>query len=182
MRMKTTALTLFMLVSFTAAGQGVLLTAGDTFSYSFDTMPYLGRFTVPGGAGSAAEGSFNTSFEGDLFDPSDSVRLEIFERSLDDAPRQSSTFGGYTTSVSSLSILAPYAWSDFQGAVRLTVLSGSVELTKISVYRENPVTLQRYDLYGMVVPIPEPYPSSLLLAVALVGSLRLCARKCCLGQ
>jgi hypothetical protein len=162
--MKTSLSLLLLSFSLSAFGQGVLLGPGDSFSYSFSTLNYAGDIS---GAGPRA--NFTAFFVGDLLDPGESVRLELFESSGFGSPVSSRNVTTLSTAQSKAEVLltASYSWGlpwqDFEGAVRLTMLSGSARLGSVGAY-----TTRGTGLYSVLTPVPEP-SSLTLLCVALVA-------------
>src|SRR5213593_573821 len=118
--MKKMVVLVASLACVSAMGQGLLLTAGETYTYVFTSMQLLG----PSAGGVMGTTDFGARFSGDLFDPGDSIRMEMFENTPDEAPFLSNTFLGATPPLSVLSLqrsqLTSSHWNDMQGAVRLT--------------------------------------------------------------
>src|SRR2546422_6225223 len=100
------------------AGQGLHLSAGDSFSYTFDSL--LPLSDAPSGF---VPTEFQVRFSNDLFGFGDGIRLEMFEDTLAGSPFASRIFTGANTDVSSLTLSAgaafPESWQDRQGAVRV---------------------------------------------------------------
>ena len=148
--MKIMALIVASFLSASAMGQGLQLGAGESYTYVFTSLDYLGPST-PGVLGGL---DFGARFDGDLFDPGDSIRMEMFEGTLQEAPFAANTFTGASAPLDVLNLQAsqfPSHWNDLQGAVRLTVLTGSANLARIGVSAElGPSS------YGNFVAVPEP--------------------------
>ena len=130
------------------------LNAGDTYIYQFSSLPLVQQFPAEGHFFTAS--SFVTLNTETLL-PGDQLRLEMFENSPADAPFCSTTLFG------SGSCFANLGWQDLQGAVRLTMLSGSVQVETIGleVVTLIPFTPLAGHYYSTITPVPEP--SAILL-------------------
>ena len=149
----------------TAAGQGLQLAAGETYTYSFSSMEFLG----PAADGSLGSAAFVVRFLGDLLDPTDSIRLEMFEGSVASSPFASDTFLGANPPLARVqqdrSQVIPH-WADLQGAVRLTMLTGSANVERIGVFAD----IGRFS-YGNSVAVPEPSSLALFCLAGLASGL-----------
>jgi len=151
------------------AAQSLHLSEGDVFSYEFQTLP----FKVGPLLGADNQGIALVSLSAsDTLAPLDVIRLELFENGLTESPFRTLTMSGTNAPF----VLTEFgqshagAWQDLQGAVRLTMSSGSVDVSDLhlSVIREG------FE-YGISVSLPPtvavsvPEPSSLgLLVVSAV--------------
>src|SRR5438067_2994092 len=94
----TTSMVLWIICrSLSAGAQGVHLSAGDTLSVGFDQVSCV---FFEGGNGTAFGSVF---FNGDLLDPGESLRLEMFENGLGEAAIAAQTFSP-TATASSVSL------------------------------------------------------------------------------
>ena len=138
-----------------AAQAQLVLNAGDSATYSFNTLSHIfsdtsqSRFMWPNGALFVVDG--NTS-------PSFNFRLEIFENTLSGLPIASRDFNRFDYTYS---VFADSALRDLQGAFRVTVNSGTLflETGQLFVYIWGPSSTEGY---GVALPVPEPSVFSLL--------------------
>ena len=159
--MKNLILTL-ALVSFciAASGQGVLLGPGDSYTLEFGTLTFL-RPAVP----TETVWGISVDFVGDSFTGGETVQVERFRDTLSDTP-VTDVFALPAPSGpnSTLAILFPRPndqpfWTDMQGVVRVTGLTGSVRFEGIGVNE-----FINGGLYGVFLTVPEPSSLSLLLS------------------
>ena len=143
--------------SISAQAQGSIhLTAGQSYTYSFSTVPYLG-------IGTDANYGFATWYfaNGSSYAPGTQALLEMFETSVTDAPvRSRLTSFFFDSSLGGNGVGGSGLWQDVQGVMRLTVVSGAVDLSGMKVE----VLGGPFDPFGhhvQLVSVPEP--SSLLL-------------------
>src|ERR1043165_4329666 len=106
------------------------MNSGDSFTYEFQFGP--GEL-APGIGYSYA--FFAPRLSG--VDPGDSVRIEVFEQSPKDSFVLCSQL--YEQDSFCKDPLGNW-WTDRQGAVRISVLSGSVQLEELYMGREEPIT------------------------------------------
>src|SRR5439155_8244398 len=111
-------------LSVGALAQGVHLGPGDSIAIGFDHVDSCQPFPEPINPGGIAF----VLFGADAFDLGDSLRLDIFENSLSDPPIVSV---GYVAPATVVDIGAGGAWQDFQGIVRVAMLSGSADVLGI---------------------------------------------------
>src|SRR4051812_22933084 len=100
-----------------------------------------------------------------------SVRLELFENSVNEPAigSQISTNGV----ISYLSCFFGNGWADHQGAVRVSVLSGSFRLDRLYMDLSEPIGMSRYISYSSsVAPVPEPSTLALISCAAVFLSCR----------
>ena len=132
--------------------QGVHLSAGDTLTIGFDGVSSC-IFTEL-----APPSAVSVSFATDLLGLGESLRLEMFENSLNELPFQTGTYNP-TTSVSFVSLYGPSAWLDYQGLIRISMLSGSVDVNYAHFgIGPNPNTLCSITIFAV------PEPTTCLLA------------------
>jgi hypothetical protein len=129
------------------------------FDYSFSSLPLTGfvsSFT------SVPSGVFGFTVRSNSFQAGDVLRYEMFENSVAESP----IFSGTMTVAPPFSLAATNAgaWQDVQGAVRFTMLAGSVTVDSVSVKAIVPgPSLSSYNVYDTTfTPVPEPGGLSLL--------------------
>ena len=139
----------------------VVLQPGDVFTHTFTNLPQV----VPGGGFSSAPvGAFTISVSS--FDAaSDVLFVEMFENGTNEAPlltfvQEAVNDGSSFTN----------AWADFQGTVRLTMLSGSVTLENLSFFHEVPTGPGVWERHQLTV-IPTRGTSLLNQLVPCAGPL-----------
>jgi len=158
--MKSILLSLLMLCPSVLRAQSFLhLTAGQSYSYEFSTVPFTqsGALVLPSGGG------FFYLAETTLYS-GNQVRVEMFEGRLGEVSLASNVFS-YWSTIDGVHVGAPDAWQDLEGSMRLTVLNGSVDLSGLEVrVFGGPGPLLDFNAYGygQVVPVPEPSTWSLL--------------------
>jgi hypothetical protein len=159
--MKTITLifTLAFCWSLNLAAQGVHLSAGDTLSLEFNGV--LGcNFT---------EGSAPT-FAGvgnDILGLGESLRLEMFENSLIDSPFATQLYSPIAPATF-VQIYGPSAWLDYQGVIRVTMLSGSVDVNYAHfVVSPNVNTFCNADVFA----VPEPSAGLLITLGSSIGTV-----------
>jgi len=148
---------LSFLLTTSAFGQGILLNAGDSYTYQFDSLPFEG-FSIYG----TPRAFFSLPiFPSDL-GPSGSLRFEMFE----DTPGGVPIFSRTLTTASSIldtSGTVPNAWADVQGSIRLTMLSGSITVNVFSLQAMVPADASGFNIYGgRVYLVPEPAIASIV--------------------
>lgn len=108
--------------SLTAGAQGVHVSTGNTFSIGFNGVdrceftedPFIGAWGAVG-------------FGNDKLGPGESLRLEIFENGLNESPVATQTYSP-GTSLNFVSLLSPGSWLDYQGTIRISMLTGAVDV------------------------------------------------------
>lgn len=108
--------------SVSAQAQGVHLSAGGSLTIGFDEINSC-RFTE--GIGGS---HVYIDFGNDLLGPSETLGLEMFENSVGEVPLATATYSP-VTSVTFVDLRGPYSWADHQGVIRITMFTGSVEVT-----------------------------------------------------
>jgi len=98
----------------------VLLNTGDSFMLEFSSLPFSyiaapGTLSVGGGVSVSTSGLATGEF----------FRLELFEQSVDEVPKVTRIFAN-SADMAGL-------WQDLQGAVRITMLNGSMTLNNLLV-------------------------------------------------
>jgi hypothetical protein len=151
---------LLLAACFRGEGQ-LLLNPGDQWTYPFDVLPRTGStnafIATPGG-------SFEFTVDGSTLQDGDSLLYEMFENNTNEAPicTGSVTLGSSPTPACS----APGAWQQLHGAIRFTMVTGSV--TVASVRLEAIVSgpsLSSYEVYSSSF-----VPAWPRLSIARVGS------------
>lgn len=159
--MKTTIALLLLINALSAGAQEFLsLSAGQSYTHKFSTVSFrqFGVLSEQFGLGTFHFRAFNS-------DPQNTVMLEIFETSTAEAPLRSLTLSGFSDSV----LVSQFdAWQDLQGAMRVTVLNGIVDISAFEVgVIGGPAGPFNY--YSQITRVPEPST----LALVSLGSLAL---------
>jgi hypothetical protein len=160
----TLAILMSMLTINHAALAQFTLTAGQTYSYSFTTLsgPYYTPMLL------SPDGQVYLTL-GSALRVGDEFTYSMFEDSNATVPIFSRIVNGPN--------LSPYpwydghafnAWRDLEGAVRISVTSGSVTVDRIYLFRYS--GSEYYS--ASIVPVPEP--SSTALGVAMVLGYLIC--------
>jgi hypothetical protein len=157
--------TVFVFVVLLAAcfrGEGqLLLSPGDQWTYQFEILPRTGStnsfLASPGG-------SLEFTVDGNSLQNGDSLTYEMFESNTNEAPICSGTM----TLGSSLTLACnvPGAWQQLHGAIRFTMVAGSVtvDTVRLQAIVSGP-SLSSYEVYSSsFVPV---WPR---LSIARVGS------------
>jgi len=170
--MKKLSLTLISIIALplsSLAQDSLHFSAGQSFSYTFSTLDFVQ-------SGALVEQSGGVSFYR-LAQPSpnDAVLLELFENNLQEAPVASQVFTdrfGDPTGFGRGGL-----WQDLQGAVRLTVVSGSMDLTGLRfTVGTGPLDFNYYQTF---VAVPEPGTLGLSLLIGgCVLTWHLARRRC----
>lgn len=160
--MKILLTVLFVAISISAHAQGFIhLTAGQSYTYSFSSLPSLG--VGPDAYRAFAYWSFTNASS---YPAGTTVSFEMFETSEMEAPIASSPLLYYQNTDERRGEIAGVfgAWQDLQGAMRVSVVSGAVDLSRIEVQ----VMDGAFGLHGQVVSVPEP-SSMLLLGLGVMA-------------
>lgn len=157
-----------MLVAGTGVvrGQGVVLNAGDTWTYHFTSLDYVNTQPIPGrvlpfGATFSFDYTINTYPPWLVYDLFESVPTD-------------GRLGGSTQPVGQMGILLPTsAWQDLEGSVRLTVTEGSFTINSLTftVWRPNASEPSNFDTFQTTV-VPEPTTLALLGAFSVLAICR----------
>jgi len=166
----TSVLVALLLLQCSASSQTLHLSTGESFSYEFQTLPF--NNLLPYGT-PANVGYFGMSFPlgGDLLTTGESVRMEWFENTLQDVPTASVTRSGTNNPTTEFAIPQANMWQDLQGAVRVTVISGEIDLDNLLV-----AVVRDFDKYGQTVPVPEPGTMALGAVASLIAFYSLLRR------
>jgi hypothetical protein len=174
--MKAIFLSLTLLCPSALWAQSFLhLTAGQSYSYEFSTVPFTqsGALVLPSGGGIfyLADPTLN---------PGSQVRVEMFEGRLGEVPLASSMVSSWNI-YEGVHVGAPNAWQDLEGSMRLTVLTGAVDLSGLEVrVFGGPGPLLDFNAYGynQIIPVPEPSTWSLLgVGLAAIGNWTMLRRR-----
>jgi len=158
--MKTMLLFVAFCAAFVSMASAQLqLNSGESFSYSFSNLPKTGSVPV---FGSNPGGTMQVTVNNGSFQSGDQLKLEMFESVFTDPAICSAIMNSappYTTSCTS-----DFAWQDQQGAIRLTMQSGSAIIDSITVKAiVSGPSLSSYDVYSVTfTPVPEPGVLSLI--------------------
>ena len=174
--MKAIILSLTLLCSPDLWVQSFLhLTAGQSYSYEFSTMPFVqsGALVSPG-----AGGIFYLSTPN--LEVGSQVQVEMFENRVDATPFRTSAFT-LTEWTPEVNVGGTGSWQDLEGRMRLTVLTGGVDLTGLEVrVFGGPGPALEFNAYGyiQIIPVPEPSTWSLLgVGLAAIGARTLMRRR-----
>ena len=142
-----------LLLSFCSAAWAYpTFSAGQTITYQFDPQfnPLSGPTVYYPGYGWFVGGMFTVY--GDFSGPC-SYKLEMFENNVNEKPIAAQSFSQVN---SSAQIAFVPAWQDLQGAVRLSVLSGSLSVENAWVYLGIGVAPARVYYGNHIELVPEP--------------------------
>ena len=149
-----------------AAAQGLVhLGTGDSYLFS-QPIPIEGKIDEAGGT------SFEVmfGFTGDLFAVGDSLRVDILSTPTSLTPLATGTTSNppwINQSIIRL-VWTGTPWNAGNGAVRLTMLNGSVDVTSLDA-----ITVYQFTRLSYSFPVPEPSSSLLLLfGGAVLGGVR----------
>jgi hypothetical protein len=143
--------------------QGVVtLNSGDSWTYHFTNLDFVE--TRSGSIGLGGGGSLSLAYSTTGETPE--YLCELFEGQV-----PAGSFYAFSQPVAGV-FLPSNAWSDLEGTIRFSVLSGSYTLESLVVSVHRPVSLSSYDVFrGVVIPVPEPTFLSLLL-LFLIAAIR----------
>jgi len=140
------------------------LTTQNTFTYEFSTLPFKG--TV---AENLNQGRFGLVVPSTGFKGGEQLLFEIYNGPIAGDPlhRGVATFPDIPVDITMLPSFAD-AWPGLQGGLRLTMISGEVQINQIIFQRYNLINDSQAAKYELVItPVPEP--ASLLLMTAAAG-------------
>ncbi len=157
--MRTYLTCLALLGACLSGSSQLVLNPGDTWTYQFSTLPFVGTTNA---FLANPSGIFGFTVNSNTFQPGDALRYDMFENSTAESP----IFTGTMSSAPPFTVLTATndAWQDLQGAIRFTMESGSVTVDSVTlgVIQSGP-SLSSYDVYETTfVPVPEPGFLSLL--------------------
>jgi hypothetical protein len=140
-----------------ANGQGVLLNAGDTWSYHFTTLDYV---STQSGSTDPVGATFSFTYSVNTYPPN--LLYEVFE-----GVPPNGFLGSGTQPIGGMGILLPTtAWQDLEGSARFTVTDGSfvIESLTFTVWRPSATIPSSYDTFQSTVTlVPEPSTCAILL-------------------
>ena len=137
--------------------QGVLLDAGHSYTFEFTSLSYLRPIAFPSEASQTGAGQLEVSFTPYSVGDGDSFLLEAFSDSLSDFPR-SRVFTFPENQLPNGSYVGflwwpggEVFWPDLQGVGRITMLTGSAEVTSFGVRQ-----IVDDSVYQQSFAVPEP--------------------------
>ena len=144
----------------------LLLNTGDTWNYQFSSLPKTGSISV---FVTNPVASVTFHIDSSTFQSGDKLRYEMFENSAFETPICSNLM--VSAPPFTLTCRADGGWQDVQGAIRLTMVSGSLSVTGVTLYliRAGP-SLSSYDVYSSTF-IPQPEPPVALSSTVRDGKL-----------
>jgi len=142
------------------------LNAGDVWTYPFASLPFVGNtnaFTT------FPQGIFSFTVNGTTLQSGDLLSYEMFESTPSLTPICSGTMTG--GSPTTLSCSSAGAWQDREGAVRLTMVSGSLTVDSVTLQAiVSGPSLSSFEVYSSTfTPVPEPANLGLLGCVFSAG-------------
>lgn len=178
------SLQLFVIASAAAFGipqaQAITASAGEVWDLQFQSIQLVSSMYV--GLGPQVTFSFAAS---NSFDVGDSFKVDYFSDSLAASPDRSIIYLGTSpASIQLVENLAPQLFnpvilnwsSDVQGAMRLTMLTGSIDLTSTQVEVWNGSNYFASNYSFSPSPVPEPSSALLFASVAPLLLWRLGSR------
>ena len=162
--MKTASLVFItaLCVGLNAEAQGVHLNTGNSLSIAFSGMGVC--HLCPECL--VQEGDGYLVFGTDMLGAGESLRFEMFENDVSEAPVLSRIYSPETP-LGIVSLGRPGTWQDFQGVVRATMLSGEVDAN----YAEFIVFPGTGFSCHTVVPVPEPKVSWIVGVAIVIGTV-----------
>jgi hypothetical protein len=156
----------------TLAGAGhaqLVLDAGDTWIYPFSDLPKTGSVSA---FTSTPSGMFEFTLDNSTFQNGDMLLYEMFETDTSELPICSGTLT--SAPAGKISCERDFAWQDLQGAIRLSMLAGSVTVDSVSLEAIVPgVSLTNNDVHSATfVPAPEPSSTALICLALCAGLIR----------
>lgn len=167
--LKIVAILDLLLTTIGAYGQGSLsLNAGDTYTYQFSSLSLQGIWFVQEPPG-VPVGKVDGLFLPGSFQAGSSMLFEMFEDTTNSSPIASLTLDGSSPPPGPL-LWSLNAWQDLQGAVRISMLSGSATLSSLQVIanRNDSGVLNSYG--SSALPVPEPNSIFLVGFAVLLGT------------
>jgi hypothetical protein len=160
-KLKLVAGLFFHGLTLLAFGQGVGISTGGSYAFEFSSLSFIRTATPADG------GQVSINFITDGLGPGENLLLELFPNTLTDTPL-AFTFDGATGGPfpdGSLGGIALFwspgslaIWPDLQGVVRVTMNSGSIQLSSFSVTQ-----VANGGYHSQTFPVPEPSTMTLIL-------------------
>jgi hypothetical protein len=150
------------------------LNSGDTFEYSFNSLPETRLIEGPFLRGAGFLLQLDTSTMG----VGDTVRIEMFEEGiLGTAPVERVVdLAGQTEFVGAGFGAPPDMWTDFDGSVRVTAVSGSFTINQM-IFDRAEATPNDDTLTQRLTITPVPEPSTIALGILGAAALLYRSRK-----
>ena len=143
-----------------AFGQGMGISSGGSFTFEFSSLAFIRPATAADG------GQVSVNFIANGLGPGERLLLELFPNTLTDTPL-AFTFDGVAGgsfpdgSLGGVAIFwspgTAAEWPDLQGVMRVTMNSGSIQLSSFAVTQ-----VAGGGYYSQTFPVPEPTTSALL--------------------
>lgn len=151
----------------------LVLNAGDSWTYPFSALPKTGSVSV---FTSTPGGILDFTVDSSTFQNGDMLLYEMFEDNTSGPVICSGTLS--SAPPPKISCVRDFAWQDVQGAIRLTMIAGSISVDSVTVEAIVPgPSLSSYDVYSSTfVPTPEPGTIGLLGIGLCAGLCRRCRR------
>jgi hypothetical protein len=130
-RPMATALGILSLFCSSSVSSATTVQPGSPLVLTFSNLPFIQSaqccVTLLGGQGTA---SINLAT--DLLGVGENIRFEMFENSVADVPFFTNDFTTPTNQFGA-SVVVPSPWQDLQGVIRLTALSGSIDVSSVVI-------------------------------------------------
>lgn len=155
-------LCLLFALPFPHFANAITLNAGESFTWSFDSMDYFGQANYSPGSSFGIEGN------GDFIQGDDLLLMQVFEGDSSEAPYFEciNCYGAH--------VLVPLAWQDLQGAITITMIEGSVTFDFMFARYLTGTYEYRTTLNVSSVPVPA---ATWLLASGLLSLIGFSKRK-----
>src|SRR4029450_4814814 len=123
-RATAAALAALSLFFGTSVSSATTVQPGSPLVLEFSSLPFVREVQCCGGMASS-QATVYVSLAGDLLDAGEVIQLQLYEGRLSDVPVTYSFTGG--------TITAPALWTDRKGALVLSSLVGSIDVTGIDI-------------------------------------------------
>ena len=158
--------------AWSAQGQGLVLNAGDTYTFEFSTLPFQQVATYYIGTASAEADLYWTAVP--LADGTQ-LQVAMFENSPSESPINVHTWTSASGLSGNMDLHPPMfqnVWQDLQGAFSLTVLSGSASINDVDLFSYIPIDSTHANLYHQQITlVPEPTSGVMLATAGIAGLL-----------
>ncbi|HMJ90263.1 MAG TPA: hypothetical protein VK530_10625 [Candidatus Acidoferrum sp.] len=136
----------------------LILNPGDKWDYHFTTLHERITFSP---MGIPANSWASLEFDASTFGAGEALKLEMFANHVNESPFHQVTFT--PSSPSTITSALDSAWyPDMTGAIRLTMLTGSVTITSVELHG-HPMALSGAHPYYMTNFTPQPVPPKLTI-------------------